>query len=93
MMDTSSCPFGLNFLRLFSFFLGGDNCSNDTSSSELLQYLIVLRREVRKGGCRLIPASAIQSEYLLEESLLKNNPRQKKEWKFQDIYWFIPVVI
>lgn len=67
---TSSCFFGLGFFLLFLLLLfGGDDFSADTSSSEVLQYLIAFRREVRMGGCRLIPASAIQSEYLLEESL------------------------
>lgn len=69
-MHTPSCFFGLGFFLLFLLLrFGGDDFPADTSSSEVLQYLTAFRREVRTGGCRLIPASAIQSEYLLEESL------------------------
>lgn len=69
--------FRTSFLGLFSFFLfrllfGGDKFSADISSSELLQNRVIRRRDdVRKGGCRWMPASAVQSEYLEEESLEK----------------------
>lgn len=68
-----------SFLGLFSFFLfrllfGGDKFSVDISSSELLQNRVIRRRdEVRKGGCKLMPASAVQSEYRDEESLEKKH--------------------
>lgn len=64
--------FGVLSLGFFGFGASAQCSSADSSSSELLSLrLALLLEEVRVGGWRLIPASAVQSEYSLEE-LLEN---------------------
>lgn len=58
--------------------------SVDISSSELLQNRVTRRRhDILNGGCKLIPVSAVQSEYRDEESLQEHNVLNctGPEWK------------
>lgn len=62
------------FLFSLSFFLASFVLSSPSSSSELLKAWGCAGLLVERfGGWRLMPASAVQSEYSLEESLREEN--------------------